>query len=55
MLIHDEEEDDCFGLWMLYDGRFVEVPLPRTERYIGQDPPPDSTSRIGAKVASPLL
>ncbi|NYF59991.1 hypothetical protein [Micromonospora purpureochromogenes] len=37
MLIHDEE-DDCFGLWMLYDGRLVEVPLPRTERYVGHDP-----------------
>ncbi|MEU0546226.1 hypothetical protein [Micromonospora sp. NPDC005979] len=33
VLIHDEE-DDCFGLWMLYDGKLLEVPLPRTERYI---------------------
>lgn len=37
VLIHDEE-DDCFGLWMLYDGRLVEVPFPRTERYVGDDP-----------------
>ncbi|GAB4102980.1 hypothetical protein GCM10028790_19990 [Micromonospora taraxaci] len=33
VLIHDEE-DDCFGLWMLYDGKLLEVPLPCTERYI---------------------
>ncbi|WP_317447437.1 hypothetical protein [Streptomyces collinus] len=32
ILIHDEE-DDCFGLWMIHDGRLVEVPLPRTQRY----------------------
>ncbi|MFB7288281.1 hypothetical protein [Actinacidiphila glaucinigra] len=32
VLIHDEE-DDCFGLWMMYDNRLVEVPLPRTERH----------------------
>ncbi|MFI7606016.1 hypothetical protein ACIBTV_12910 [Micromonospora sp. NPDC049366] len=32
VLIHDEE-DDCFGLWMMYDGKLVEVPLPRTERH----------------------
>lgn len=31
VLIHDEE-DHCFGLWMLYDGKLVEVPLPRTRR-----------------------
>lgn len=31
VLIRDEE-DYCFGLWMLYDGRLQEVPLPRTER-----------------------
>ena len=31
VLIHDEE-DDCFGLWMIYDGKLVEVPLPRTVR-----------------------
>ena len=32
VLIRDEE-DDCFGLWMMHDGRLVEVPLPRTSRY----------------------
>ncbi|MEU8717574.1 hypothetical protein [Streptomyces sp. NPDC048663] len=32
VLVHDEE-DDCFGLWMMHDGRLVEVPLPRTSRY----------------------
>ncbi|MFJ9375089.1 hypothetical protein [Streptomyces sp. NPDC101455] len=31
VLIHDEE-DDCFGVWMIHDGRLVEVPLPRTRR-----------------------
>ncbi len=31
VLIHDEE-DDCFGLWMIYDGKLAEVPLPRTVR-----------------------
>ncbi|TXS54173.1 hypothetical protein [Streptomyces sp. t39] len=31
VLVRDEE-DDCFGLWMLYDGRLTEVPLPRTTR-----------------------
>ncbi|MFF7476273.1 hypothetical protein [Streptomyces sp. NPDC008092] len=36
VLIHDEE-DDCFGLWMMHDGRLVEVPLPRTERYFWLD------------------
>ncbi|WP_211364345.1 hypothetical protein [Micromonospora palomenae] len=43
VLIHDEE-DDCFGLWMLYDGKLIEVPLPRTERYIEQSPPSGSCS-----------
>jgi len=33
VLIHDEG-DDCFGLWMMYDGELVEVPLPRTKREI---------------------
>lgn len=31
VLVRDED-DDCFGLWMIYDGQLVEVPLPRTER-----------------------
>lgn len=31
VLVRDEE-DDCFGLWMLYDGELTEVPLPRTRR-----------------------
>lgn len=31
VLVRDEE-DDCFGLWMLYDGKLTEVPLPRTRR-----------------------
>ncbi|MEU9234521.1 hypothetical protein [Streptomyces subrutilus] len=31
VLIRDED-DDCFGLWMIYDGKLIEVPLPRTER-----------------------
>ncbi|MEV4680542.1 hypothetical protein [Streptomyces kurssanovii] len=31
VLVRDED-DDCFGLWMIYDGKLVEVSLPRTER-----------------------
>lgn len=31
VLIRDEE-DSCFGLWMLYDGRLTEVSIPRTVR-----------------------
>ncbi|MFB6892419.1 hypothetical protein ACFCX4_24255 [Kitasatospora sp. NPDC056327] len=38
ILIHDEE-DDCFGLWMIHDGRLVEVPLPRTRRAWWSGPP----------------
>ncbi|GGX73633.1 hypothetical protein [Streptomyces hiroshimensis] len=44
VLIHDEE-DDCFGLWMIHDGRLTEIPLPRTRRYWNrphnEDFPPD--------------
>ena len=32
VLIHDEW-DDCFGLWMIHDGRLVEIELPRTQRF----------------------
>ncbi|MCL6292608.1 hypothetical protein [Streptomyces sp. 43Y-GA-1] len=38
VLIHDEE-DDCFGLWMIHDGKLVEVPLPRTQRFHAPAPP----------------
>jgi hypothetical protein len=31
VLVRDEE-DDCFGLWMLHDGKLTEVPLARTSR-----------------------
>lgn len=40
VLIHDEE-DDCFGLWMLYDGALAEVPLPRVQRFHPPAPPTD--------------
>ncbi len=40
VLIHDEE-DDCFGLWMIQDGRLVEVSLPRTRRFHDPAPPND--------------
>ncbi|MFB7614652.1 hypothetical protein [Kitasatospora sp. NPDC056181] len=40
VLIHDEE-DDCFGLWMIHDGRLLEVPLPRTRRFHPAAPPTD--------------
>jgi hypothetical protein len=39
VLIHDEE-DDCFGLWMIHDGKLVEIPLPGTERF--HDPAPET-------------
>ncbi|MFD7611799.1 hypothetical protein [Streptomyces sp. NPDC059828] len=38
VLIHDEE-DDCFGLWMIHDGKLVEVSLPRTQRFHQPAPP----------------
>ncbi|MGW8767352.1 hypothetical protein ACWGN5_33165 [Streptomyces sp. NPDC055815] len=38
VLIHDEE-DDCFGLWMMYDGALVEVPLPHVQRFHAPAPP----------------
>lgn len=45
VLIHDEE-DDCFGLWMIHDGKLVEVTLPSTRRFHppapeNRDFPPD--------------
>ncbi|UGQ11628.1 hypothetical protein LO772_33460 [Yinghuangia sp. ASG 101] len=40
VLIHDQD-DDCFGLWMLRDGRLVEVPLPHTQRIHPPAPPHD--------------
>ncbi|WP_330460936.1 hypothetical protein OIB37_31135 [Streptomyces sp. NBC_00820] len=41
VLIRDQD-DDCFGLWMMYDGKLVEVTLPRTERF---HPPAPQTER----------
>ncbi|MFG2989606.1 hypothetical protein ACGFZK_10025 [Streptomyces sp. NPDC048257] len=32
VLIHDEE-DDCFGLWMMYDGALAEEPHPGLQRF----------------------
>jgi hypothetical protein len=31
VLVRDEE-DSCFGLWMIYNGKLIEVPLPHTKR-----------------------
>ncbi|MEU8510785.1 hypothetical protein AB0C76_04220 [Kitasatospora sp. NPDC048722] len=31
VLIHDEE-DDCFGLWMMRDGKLTEIPVPGHRR-----------------------
>ncbi|WSA82675.1 hypothetical protein OG930_42780 [Streptomyces sp. NBC_01799] len=31
ILVRDQD-DDCFGLWLIHDSKLVEVPLPRTER-----------------------
>lgn len=36
VLVHDEE-DDCFGLWMIYDGKLTEVTLPHTSRHLAPD------------------
>ncbi|MEU3450802.1 hypothetical protein AB0H29_26785 [Streptomyces thermolilacinus] len=38
VLIHDQD-DDCFGVWMLHDGKLVEIPLPRTARFHDPAPP----------------
>ncbi|MFE9404069.1 hypothetical protein ACFYNY_20145 [Streptomyces sp. NPDC006530] len=38
VLIHDEE-DDCFGLWMIHNGALVEVPLPGSQRFYDSAPP----------------
>lgn len=40
VLIRDEE-DDCFGLWMLHDGTLVEIELPHTQRLHKPAPPTD--------------
>ncbi|MFD8749763.1 hypothetical protein ACFV0O_02060 [Kitasatospora sp. NPDC059577] len=40
VLIHDEE-DDCFGLWMMREGVLTEVPLPGHKRYYGRAPATD--------------
>jgi hypothetical protein len=39
VLIHDEE-DDCFGLWMIQDGKLAEIRLPGTERF--HEPAPET-------------
>ncbi|MFD9851609.1 hypothetical protein ACFWXZ_04970 [[Kitasatospora] papulosa] len=44
-----DEDDDCFGLWMLYDGKLVEVPLPHTRR----DPFPASLSGVLSRTDGP--
>jgi hypothetical protein len=40
VLIHDQD-DDCYGLWMIHDGKLVEVSLPRTQRFHDPAPPDD--------------
>lgn len=40
VLIHDQD-DDCFGLWMIHGGKLVEIRLPRTERFYDPAPPDD--------------
>ena len=39
VLIHDEE-DDCFGLWMIHNGQLEEVSLPHRLRF--HNPAPES-------------
>ncbi|MFD5429316.1 hypothetical protein [Streptomyces sp. NPDC127084] len=48
VLIRDED-DDCFGLWMLYDGKLSEVPLPRTRR----DPFSDTNTGVLSRIDRP--
>jgi len=45
VLIHDQD-DECFGLWMLHDSKLVEIALPHTQRFHqpaprNEDFPPD--------------
>ncbi|MFI5966419.1 hypothetical protein ACIA8J_30205 [Streptomyces asoensis] len=40
VLIHDED-DDCFGLWMMCDGVLAEQPVPGHRRVHGPVLPPD--------------
>jgi hypothetical protein len=40
VLIHDEE-DDCFGLWMMRDGVLAELPVPGHRRLHGPAPKTD--------------
>ena len=59
VLIRDEE-DTCFGLWMIHDGKLVEVTLPRTERIhrpapANHDFPPDPGILIRTDRPDPLL
>ncbi|MFB8270110.1 hypothetical protein ACFC96_26380 [Streptomyces sp. NPDC055955] len=44
------EDDDCFGLWMMYGGRLIEVPLPHTLRHQGGF---DVTGRLTRTDGSP--
>ncbi|MEW2404268.1 hypothetical protein [Streptomyces sp. NPDC046862] len=58
VLIHDQD-DDCFGLWMIHDGRLVEVALPRTERFHEPAPrddefPPDPGYLLRTDQGRPL-
>jgi hypothetical protein len=48
ILVHDEG-DDCFGLWMIFDGDLVEVPLPRTKREVN---PNRTTGRDSYEVSN---
>lgn len=52
VLIHDEE-DDCFGLWMIHDGKLEEITLPRTQRFHDPAPPAASTRRFRATCGAP--
>ncbi|MFC0842162.1 hypothetical protein ACFH04_00150 [Streptomyces noboritoensis] len=59
VLIHDQD-DDCFGLWMLHDGKLVEVALPRTQRIHlpapdNHDYPPDPGYLVRTDLGTPLL
>ncbi|MET8700889.1 hypothetical protein ACFVUH_02520 [Kitasatospora sp. NPDC058032] len=47
VLIHDEE-DDCYGLWMMRDGVLTEVPVPGHRRYYGPAPTGDDPPSPGS-------
>lgn len=48
VLIHDED-DDCFGLWMMQDGRLAEIPLPHANAPLPPTRPADRRVPAGPR------